>query len=165
MTLKSQATRKQFLIAGGTGSTGRSAVKILMEQGYSVRVFVHSEDERSANLRIQGADIVVGDLLNLDDTRNALEGVGAAYFVYPISPGLVEATAYFAQAAKEAGVGSIVNMSQISARREGERRKALNVIGGRQRDFIGRRQEKPKRSSAASLGWQGTARETVSSPL
>jgi NAD(P)H dehydrogenase (quinone) len=118
MTVKSQATRKRFLIAGGTGSTGRSAVKILMEQGYSVRAFVHSEDERSASLRIQGADIVVGDLLNLDDTRNALEGVGAAYFVYPISPGLVEATAYFAQAAKEAGVGSIVNMSQISARRE-----------------------------------------------
>jgi len=32
-------------------------------------------------------------------------------------PGIVEATAYFAQAAIEAGVGAIVNMSQILARR------------------------------------------------
>jgi uncharacterized protein YbjT (DUF2867 family) len=42
--------------------------------------------------------------------------VSAAYFVYPIRPGLVQATAQFAQSAIEAGVGAIVNMSQISAR-------------------------------------------------
>ena len=38
---------------------------------------------------------------------------------YPIAPGIIgAAAAYFAQAAKEAGVTAIVNMSQISARRE-----------------------------------------------
>jgi len=46
-------------------------------------------------------------------------GVTAAYFCYPISPGgLLQATALFAQAASEAGVHAVVNMSQISARRE-----------------------------------------------
>jgi NAD(P)H dehydrogenase (quinone) len=44
--------------------------------------------------------------------------VDAAYFVYPIRPGLIEASAFFAQAAKEAGVSALVNMSQISARLE-----------------------------------------------
>jgi hypothetical protein len=44
-----------------------------------------------------------------------MEGLSAAYFVYP---GLIDATAYFAQAARETGLRSIVNMSQISARRE-----------------------------------------------
>jgi uncharacterized protein YbjT (DUF2867 family) len=39
-----------------------------------------------------------------------------AYFVYPIRPGLIDATAYFAQASKEAGLDGMVNMSQISAR-------------------------------------------------
>ena len=116
--MKSQAIDRKFLITGGTGSTGSNAIKTLIEQGHAVRAFVHSENERSAKLRAQGAEILVGDLLDLDDTRNALEGVDAAYFVYPISPGLIEASAYFAQAAKEAGVGSIVNMSQISARRD-----------------------------------------------
>ncbi len=60
----------------------------------------------------------MGDLLDLDDVRAALDGVSAAYFVYPIRPRLIDATAFFAQAAQEVGVGSIVNMSQISARRE-----------------------------------------------
>ena len=39
--------------------------------------------------------------------------------MYPIQvPGLVQATAFFAQAALDQGVGAIVNMSQITARRE-----------------------------------------------
>jgi uncharacterized protein YbjT (DUF2867 family) len=42
--------------------------------------------------------------------------VQRAYFCYPISPGIVQASAQFAQAAKEARVEVIVNMSQISAR-------------------------------------------------
>src|SRR6202035_363759 len=44
--------------------------------------------------------------------------VTAAYFNYSIVSGLVDATANFAQAASEAGVRAVVNMSQISARRE-----------------------------------------------
>jgi NAD(P)H dehydrogenase (quinone) len=48
-----------------------------------------------------------------------MAGVSAGYFCYPIDPGrLLEATAIFAQAASEAGVRAVVNMSQISARRE-----------------------------------------------
>jgi hypothetical protein len=53
-----------------------------------------------------------------------MEGVSAAYFVYPLIPGLIDATAYFAQAAREAGPRSIVNMSQISARRESKSHEA-----------------------------------------
>ena len=49
-----------------------------------------------------------------------------AYFVYPIVPGIVDATAYFAQAAKEATVSTIVNMSQVSARREAKSHAAFN---------------------------------------
>src|SRR5262249_15925680 len=59
-----------------------------------------------------------GDLLNLDDVRAALRGVAGAYFCYPIRPGIIQATAFFAQAAKEAGVECVVNMSQISARED-----------------------------------------------
>src|SRR6266567_8015321 len=58
--------------------------------------------------------------------RPALEGVSGAYFVYPIAPGLIEATAYFAQAAKEATVSTVVNLSQISARREAKSHAAFN---------------------------------------
>ena len=47
-----------------------------------------------------------------------MEGVSAAYFVYPLIPGLIDATAYVVEATREADLRSIVNMSQISARRD-----------------------------------------------
>jgi NAD(P)H dehydrogenase (quinone) len=83
-----------------------------------VRALVHKADERSDRLRDLGAEVVVGDLLDLDAVRRATAGVNGAYFVCPIRPGLIDATAYFAQASKEAGLDGVVNMSQISARED-----------------------------------------------
>lgn len=108
--------KQRFLITGATGATGGATAALLLDQGREVRTFVHREDERSDALRRRGAEVIVGDLLDFDRVRDALRGVSGAYFVYPIRPGLVQATAQFAQSATEAGVGAIVNMSQISAR-------------------------------------------------
>ena len=47
-----------------------------------------------------------------------MRGVSGAYLTYAVAPGLLEATVVVAQAAAEAGVRSVVAMSQISARRE-----------------------------------------------
>ncbi len=56
-----------------------------------------------------------------------MKGITGAYFVYPIEvPGILEATAFFAQAALEQGVAAIVNMSQISARRIAKSHAAQN---------------------------------------
>ena len=114
----------QFLITGATGATGGAAAEHLLEQGRRVRAFVHRSDERAENLRKRGADIVVGDLLDFDSVRAALKNVDRAYFVYPIRPGLVQATAQFAQAAREAGIEAIVNMSQVSARSDAKSHSA-----------------------------------------
>jgi NAD(P)H dehydrogenase (quinone) len=107
-----------YLISGATGTTGRAAVTALRHAGKHVRALVHKEDARAEALREQGAETVVGELLDLDQVRAAMEGAKGAYFVYPFKPGLIDAAAFFAQAAIEAGVESIVNMSQKSARRE-----------------------------------------------
>jgi uncharacterized protein YbjT (DUF2867 family) len=94
-------------------------VEILRAQGASVRALVHTRDERSERLSQLGAEVVQADLLDFGAVSSAMAGVSAAYFCYPIDPGgLLEATAIFAQATAEAGVRSVVNMSQISARRE-----------------------------------------------
>jgi NAD(P)H dehydrogenase (quinone) len=77
-------------------------------------------------LAAQGAEIVRGDLLDFEAVRSALEGAQGAYFVYPIRLGILQASAYFAQAAKEAGIEIVVNMSQISARREAKSHAAQN---------------------------------------
>jgi NAD(P)H dehydrogenase (quinone) len=78
---------------------------------------VHSKDKRSAALETLGAEIVVGDLLDINTVRPAMESIDAAYFCLPVTPGLIHATANFAQAAKEAGVSTIINLSQRSANR------------------------------------------------
>jgi NAD(P)H dehydrogenase (quinone) len=108
----------EILVSGATGRTGGGAIDTLLKLGKSVRAYVRSDDERAAALRQRGVDIAVGDFTDIDDIRAAMEGISSAYFLYPIAPGILGAAAYFAQAAKEASVTAIVNMSQISARRE-----------------------------------------------
>jgi len=108
-----------YLIAGATGATGGAAARELRKHGRRVRGLVHKDDERAAALRASGVETVVGDLLDLDAIRRAMEGVAGGYFVYPIpQEGLIDAAAFTAQAAIEAGVRALVNLSQISARRE-----------------------------------------------
>jgi NAD(P)H dehydrogenase (quinone) len=106
-----------FLITGATGKTGTTSVHLLLERGHRVRAFVHRHDDRSQALAAAGAEIVAGDLVNFRDVSPAMQGVSGAYLTYPIAPGLLDATVV-AQAAAEAGVRSVVSMSQISARRE-----------------------------------------------
>jgi NAD(P)H dehydrogenase (quinone) len=107
-----------FLVTGATGNTGAHTVRVLCEKGLRVRAFVHTLDERAIRLSEQGAEVIHGDLLDFRAVSAAMSGVTAAYFTYPIRAGLVEATVNLAQAATEAGVRAVVNMSQISARRE-----------------------------------------------
>src|SRR5258705_537741 len=57
-------------------------------------------------------------LPKFNDVRAAMRGVRGAYSCYPIRPGILQATAYFAQAAKEAGLECVVNMSQKSVRED-----------------------------------------------
>lgn len=104
--------KPKILITGATGSTGMPSVKMLLQKGFEVRALVHKEDARSAHLKELGAEIIVGDMQNLDDLRLAWQGAKRGYFCYPLSPGILDAAVIFAQAAKEAGAEFIVNMSQ-----------------------------------------------------
>ena len=108
---------RKVLITGATGDTGRAAVKESIRRGLGVRAMVRRKDDRANALEKLGAEVVVGDLHKIDTIREAMEGTDAAYLVYPVYPGLIEATVNFAQAAIEAAVPAIVNLSQRSARR------------------------------------------------
>src|ERR1700722_16577299 len=118
--------RGKVLVTGATGDTGRATIEELLTRGHKVRALAHGRDNRSEKLREQGVEVVFGDLLDFGQVRSALDGVQRAYFVYPIRPGILQATAYFAQAAKEAGVDGIVNMSQKSAREDAKSHAATD---------------------------------------
>jgi NAD(P)H dehydrogenase (quinone) len=111
---------KKVLITGATGDTGRAAVRESIALGLDVRAMVHKQDDRSAALEALGAEVVVGDLLDINTVRDAMKGVDAAYLVWPVQPGLINATVNFAQAAKETGVKTVINLSQRSANRESD---------------------------------------------
>jgi uncharacterized protein YbjT (DUF2867 family) len=109
---------RNLLVIGATGKTGGHTAELLLQRGHHVRALVRRVDERSERLAGLGAQIVEGDVLDLNSLAEATKGIDALYFTYPILPGLMDATANVALAAEENGVQAIVNMSQISARRE-----------------------------------------------
>lgn len=114
-----------ILVGGASGATGSVAARLLLEKGLAIRALVHKEDERSQKLKSLGAEIFVGDLHDFRAVRAAFEGIKHAYFVYPVRPGLLEATTYYAQAAAEAKAELIVNLSQWTSREDAPSNSAL----------------------------------------
>lgn len=111
---------RSVLITGATGDTGRAAVREATALSLDVRAMVHNQGPRSEALKESGAEVVAGDLMEIDTVRAAMDGMDAAYFVWPVQPGLLTATVNFAQAAKEAGIKSVINLSQRSANRDSD---------------------------------------------
>src|SRR5690349_7094970 len=85
---------------GAQGKTGRHLSELLLARGVPVRAFVHRIDERSDHLRALGAEIVVGDFLDIQSVERAVRGVSTVYFAYPVQDGLLTATAIMADAAR-----------------------------------------------------------------
>jgi uncharacterized protein YbjT (DUF2867 family) len=103
---------------GAQGSTGRRIAALLLEMGIPVRALVHTLDARSDTLRELGAEVVQGDLLDRGSVRASLRGIKRAYFTYPVTDGLLEATTIFAMAAQEAETELVVNNSQLQGARK-----------------------------------------------
>jgi len=97
--------------AGGTqGRTGRHVAEMLLKRGVRVRAFVRQIDERSDHLKSLGAEIFVGDFLNVRSVEQAAKEVSSIYFAYPVQDGLADATAAMALAARKHGVSRLVNL-------------------------------------------------------
>jgi uncharacterized protein YbjT (DUF2867 family) len=97
--------------AGGTqGRTGRHVSEMLLQRGERVRAFVRQIDERSDRLKSLGAEILVGDFLDIRSVEQAAKDVSAIYFAYPVQDGLADATAAMAFAARKHGISRLVNL-------------------------------------------------------
>ena len=100
--------------AGGQqGKTGRYVTELLLARGVPVRAFVRRIDERAERLRALGAELAVGDFLDLASVERAVQGVSTVYFAYPVQPGLLDATAIMADAARRAGVKRLIDMVML----------------------------------------------------
>ena len=100
--------------AGRVGAVGRAATELLLKQGKVVRAMVRNEDERAQSLRDLGAEVVVGDLLDLDSMHRAIAGCDTMYFGMSVSDAYLAATVNAAAVAKHHGVKAFINMSQMT---------------------------------------------------
>src|SRR5438477_2644733 len=90
--------------AGQLGAVGRTVAGLLLDRGLPVRGLVRRDDNRAADLRAAGAEVVVGDLLEPADVFRAVSGSRRVYFGMSVSPGYLEATMIMATVAREVGV-------------------------------------------------------------
>src|SRR5919199_2242828 len=100
--------------AGDIGGIGRNLTAMLLAKGHKVRALVRREDERAEALRQLGAEVVQGDLTDLDSMHRAIAGVARIYFGMSVSAAYLEATVNTAAIARHHGVEAFVNMSQMT---------------------------------------------------
>lgn len=100
--------------AGKVGAIGPTVTEMLLRRGLKVRAMVRKEDERSERLQALGAQVVVGDLLDLDAVHRAVQGCKRIYFAMSVASSYLEATVNMATVARHHGIDALVNMSQMS---------------------------------------------------
>lgn len=108
----------EFLVIGATGrhgGTGGSVARALIASGQRVRALARGRGPGAEALEAQGAEVVIGDLRDRKSLEAALDGVRAGYFTFPVGPGIVEAAANYAAAAKRARIEHTVVMSMAVA--------------------------------------------------
>ena len=100
--------------AGRIGSVGRSVTEMLLARGFRVRAQVRVDDARAERLRALGAEVVVGDLLDLMAVHRAIEGCERLCFAMSVAPTYLEAAVNVAVVARHHGVKAFVNLSQMT---------------------------------------------------
>ena len=104
--------KPRILVTGATGKTGSVVVAELLNAGYPVRAMVHREDNRSAQLKAQGAEIAVAEMTDVERIADALTDVQRAYYCPPFDPYMIQGAVAFAVAARESRLEYIVGMTQ-----------------------------------------------------
>lgn len=107
----------KIFVTGATGKVGSRFVPFLLKQGHAVRALVRNP-ERALALKEQGAEVIIGDLVDNKDLAQAIQGVDAvvhtaAQFRGGISEETaravnLDATIALAKAALQAGVTRFV---------------------------------------------------------
>ena len=114
------ARRKTILVTGATGYIGGRLAPRLLEEGHRVRAFARSRDRLVSRPWSPQVEIAVGDALDEESVKAALEGVDTAYYlIHSLTAGSafrqldLQAARIFGRAAKEAGVARIIYLSGL----------------------------------------------------
>lgn len=111
-------------VMGASGNVGGKVADLLLEQGQDVRVFGRSA-ERLAPLGARGAEVIVGDAMNVDDLRMLFRDADAALIVLPdnlddpqYAANRSAMSRAITDALRDRGVGHVVFASSIGAEKD-----------------------------------------------
>lgn len=90
--------------AGAHGGTGTRVVEQLLAHGRHVRLFLRSRGEHVDRLVDEGVEVIMGDLMDRRTLVDAVRGVDAVYFAYPIAAGAIPAAANLASVIRAEGL-------------------------------------------------------------
>lgn len=116
----------RILLLGSTGFFGRGVAHKLIDGGHQLRVLVR-DPMKAAAFKIRGAQVVVGDALNPEAVMQAAQGVEHVISLVAVRRNRpqsflevnVDGPRILGEAAKAAGVQSVVFVSAIGARLDG----------------------------------------------
>nr|WSX75455.1 NAD(P)H-binding protein [Streptomyces sp. NBC_00899] len=104
-----------LVLIPGAGGVGRAVFEQLRTQDVPVRFMVRRDDERAAELRAAGAEVVIGDLTRPETVAAALQGVARMYFAMAVSPDQLLAATVVATVAREYGqLDALVDLTQMT---------------------------------------------------
>lgn len=113
--------KKRIVILGATGTVGSKVAEILLNQGHKVIVFARSI-EKLGQLRSLGAEIVKGDVNDVDMLTAAFKNADTAFLILPDNVKAENTRAYqrkvtgnFIEAIERSGIKYIVNMSSLGS--------------------------------------------------
>lgn len=120
--------KELILITAATGTTGYATTVELLKEGYPVRIFVRSRNQKAIALEQLGAEIAIGQYGDPKALKTALTGVKRVYYNYPFIPGMVENVGLFIKAALAANIEAVVFMGQWLAEFEDQKSLHTNSV-------------------------------------
>jgi uncharacterized protein YbjT (DUF2867 family) len=117
----------RILLLGSTGFFGRGVAHKLIDGGHQLRVLVR-DPMKAAAFKVRGSQVVVGDALNAAAVTHAAQGVEHIISLVAVRRNRpqsmlevnVDGPRIMAEAAKAAGVRSVILISAIGARLDGK---------------------------------------------
>lgn len=103
-----------ILITGAAGKTGKAILNTLTRRGIRVRALVRSQEQKEALKRMGVNEVIIGDLRNVEDLQQAMQGIRKIYYICPnIAPDEVAIGQSLIDLAKKAEVTRFVYHSVL----------------------------------------------------
>ena len=113
--------KKKIVILGATGTVGSKISEILLSEGHQVTVMAR-HTERLEKFRSMGAEVLTGDVNQVETLTSAFKNADSAFLILPDNPKAENTRAYqrqvtskYIEAIKQSGIKHIVNMSSLGS--------------------------------------------------